>query len=115
MEKKGHFAQLVKQLQEENEKEEEEERQQEETHAEGEAAGEDGADEEALSQGAHVDFEAGVLGGAMYEEPRSRAQSESEVRRQSSARQKPSKPDASKAKLMSSEDAATGMLIDWIF
>ena len=110
VEKNGHFAQLVKQLQEENEKEEEERRQEEETHAEGVAAGGDGVDEENFSQSAHVDFEAGVLGGSMYEEPRSRAQSESEVRRQSSARQKPVKPDASKAKLMTSEDAATGML-----
>ena len=112
--KGGHFAQLVKQLQEENEKNETGEQQaQEEDHnrendSEVEGAAED--EEEHLPlQGAHVDFEAGVLGAAMFEEPRSRAQSESEIRRQSSARQKPAKPDANKAKLMTSEYAATGM------
>ena len=114
----GHFAQLVKQLKEENEKNEEEERQEQEAvPAIGETAAECAFvndDDGTVAQGAHVNFEAVVLGGAMYEEPRSRAQSESEIRRQSSARQKPPKPDASKAKLMSSEDAATGMLANLI-
>ena len=108
----GHFAQLVKQLKEENEKKEEEERQEQEAQPEeGETAGVNENDG-MIAQGAHVNSEAGVLGGAKYEEPRSRAQSEGEIRRQSSARQKPQKPDATKAKLMSSEDAATGTLTD---
>lgn len=109
----GHFAQLVKQLQSEAEKEEEEEKREEKEAEEALEGGgaEDVEDEEIGLQAARVNFEAAALGGSLSEEPRSRAASESEMRRQSSARQKPQKQDTSKAKLMTSEDAATGMSV----
>lgn len=116
IQKEGYFAQLIKQFQSEEEEEEKEE--EERQAAEQAAAAENelveapaeltngqSASELSPSAAHHVNFT------AIDEKPegRERAESEGEMRRQSSAAsEKPQKPDSSKAKLMTSEDSATG-------
>lgn len=120
IQKNGQFAQLIKQFQvAEEQKEQEEGEQQAEQQAAGEEGDiidasvcvEDSAAGPSTSEGhataiRHVNFTA--IGNTL----RDRAESEGEMRRQSSAAsEKPQKPDPNKAKLMTAEDSVTGELI----
>lgn len=112
IQKEGYFAQLIKQFQSEEEEEEKEEEERQAAAAEkelveapAELTNGQSASELSPSAAHHVNFT------AIDEKPegRERAESEGEMRRQSSAAsEKPQKPDSSKAKLMTSEDSATG-------
>ena len=110
MQKDGHFAQLVKQFQSEAEAEEKKEEE-----AKQAAVDEEGNVVEAAA-GGQIAGDLSNLGAqesiTTSEQMRDRAESEGEARRKSSAGQqieKPKKPDANMAKLMTSEESATGM------
>ena len=109
MQKDGHFAQLVKQFQSDAEAEEKKEEAQHVVVDEGGNAVEAAGGDQVAGDLSNLGAQASVM---TYEQMRDRAESEGEMRRKSSAGQqveKPKKPDASKAKLMTSEESATGV------
>ena len=108
MQKDGHFAQLVKQFQNEEEAEEKEEEWQAAVDEDGNPVEAPGG-EQVVGAASNAGAQAS---GATHEQMRERAESEGETRRTSSVGQqveKPQKPDSSKAKLMTSEESATGV------